>query len=595
MPEPLPDRLYEPAPGERQLSVRAVLAGIVVGGVLSAMDVYLGLRLGITAVGSSLVGAVLAYALFAALRPKSPLSVLETNIAQTTASGAGTMAAAAGLVAPIPALAMLGHKLPLHGLLLWALSIAYLGSLVAVPLRRRYIVVERLRFPTGTAAAGTILAMAGRKGETLAQARALLRFGGGAAVFVLAAYFVRPLEEPPIAALGLAVLAKWAFFPTLSPVMVGVGLLIGPRVGASLLAGAVVAWGALGPVASRLGWAPGPVMSMTSGPRGWLLWVGVAIMLAEGMTTLALSWRSLAAGLAGVLGWGRGGGPGASEPLGGDEVPRWWWLGGLGLATAAAILLGWLFFGVHPLLGLVAVALSLVLAQVAVRCAGETDLNPMRMMVSVTQLVFGAIAPGAVRTNLTAAAVTSAGAAQAGDMMQDFRTGHLLGASPRKQFIAQLWGIGAGVLFCVPAYYLFARAFTIGEGELPAPAAHAWRAVAELLARGPGALPGSALWPVLAGALFGAALPLLQACSPRLRPYLPSGLAFGLAFLVPAQLSLTIFLGALVLVGWRACRPAQWERLGQVVACGLIAGESVAGVLRAALQLCGVRPLVGGG
>ena len=208
-------------------------------------------------------------------------------------------------------------------------------------------------------------------------------------------------------------------------------------------------------------------------------------------------------------------------------------------------------------------------------------------MGKVTQLVYGGLAPGSIGTNLMAAAVTGAGASQAADMMQDLKTGRLLGASPRRQFVAQLWGIGAGVLFCIPAYLLVTSAYPLGGDQLPAPAAFSWKAMAELLTQGLDALPPHAGSAVAIGVAFGALLPILRR-KPSWAPYLPSGLAIGIAFIVQAFFSLVIFFGALALVLWRRTRPASASKLSFAVASGLVAGEGLFGIFKAAMTLLGV-------
>ncbi|MHC4217978.1 MAG: OPT family oligopeptide transporter, partial [Planctomycetota bacterium] len=558
-----------------------------------------------------LIAAILGFSLFAALRQN--LSVLECNITQTTGSAAGCMASAAGLLAPIPALSMMGHEIPVPALFLWALSVAYLGVMFAVPLRRQMVEVDKLRFPTGTATAQTIMAMFAEASEAVVKAKVLLFVGLGAGAFTLAIYFV-PQIERPLAQLGIAamvatealdfalygrvlvgtgvaamtVAAAWGFTVYLGPMLFGAGILVGPRVGISLLLGAIVAWGITGPLVQKAGWAPGAVMAFADGPRGWLLWPGVAIMVSEALTALALSWRTFVRALRGTAAAGR-----AGAERGGQAIPNSWWMGGLLVASTGTVLVAWFAFEIPLYMTVIAIAMSSMLAVVAVRSTGETDINPVGGMGKVTQLVFGGVSPGNMVTNLMAAGITGAGASQAGDIMHDLKSGKLLGAAPRKQFIAQLVGIGAGVCFCVPAFLLVTSAYEIGGDELPAPAAHAWRAMAEVLARGFEALPPHAVPAVLLGMVFGAMLPVLRRIKP-LAPYVPSGLAFGIAFIVQAYFSIIIFVGAMALVLWRMRSSVSAKRLSFAVASGLVAGEGLFGVLKAAMTLIGVPTLTGG-
>ncbi len=577
------EQIYWPTADERQLTARSIIAGCLLGGIVSCMNIYMGLKIG-WSFGGSLIAAILGFALFMSLGRS--LSVLECNVTQTTGSAAGTMASAAGLLAAIPAMNLLGFQIPLPGMFLWALSIAYLGVFFAVPLRRQMIEVDKLRFPTGTATAETILAMFAKASEAVEKARALLWAGALAGAFTLLTYFIPDLEMPPTEILGigaLTVAAAWGFQLYFGPMLFGAGILIGPRVGASLALGAVVSWGVLGPWAQANGWVSGEIMSYTDGPRGWLLWPGVAIMVSEALTSLALSWRTF------IRAFKVGSVTGTGE-VAGERIPTAWWRNGLAVAAIGTTVAAWYLFEIPPHLTVLALVLSFALAAVAVRSTGETDINPVGGMGKVTQLVYGGLAPGSLGTNLMAAAVTGAGASQAADMMQDLKTGRLVGASPRRQFIAQLWGIGAGVLFCIPAYLLVTSAYPLGGEQLPAPAAFAWKAMAELLTQGLDALPPHAETAVVAGAAFGALLSVLRRI-PVVAPYLPSGLAIGIAFIVQAFYSLVIFLGSLALVIWQRSSPASAKKLSFAIASGLVAGEGLFGIFKAALTLLGVPTL----
>ncbi len=606
------DRIYVPHPGENQLTVRAVLTGCVIGAVVGAMNISIGLKIG-WSFGGSLIAAILGYAFWAIIKPKS-FSVLETNIAQTSGSAAGSMASAAGLLAPIPALVMLWREGSEHGinlgyvdLTLWSLSVGFLGVFFAVPLRNQYVVVEKLRFPTGTATAETVVSIFAEGAEAMRKAKVLLWFAVFAALFVFVKYdwgFLlgkagveidypgHYLEHPPGAwlfgATAAGFVTAWGFHLLISPVMTGAGLLIGPRIGSSLLLGAVVSWLVLGwgVVENGFGlraddaepWVTGPIMDYSAGVRGWILWPGVAIMVADALTSLALSWRSIINTFT----------AGASLDGGDDteQVPNSWWMGGLALGGLACVLVSQFVFGIAWWMTIIAIALSSVLAAIAVRSTGETDINPVGGMGKVTQLVFGGVAPGQVTTNLMAAAVSGSGASQAADMMQDLKTGYMLGASPRKQIIAQCCGIVAGILVVVPIFALFNRVYEIGVStDYPAPAAHAWKAMAELLSQGFGAIPTNAEWAVLGGVIFGALMPILRRTVKPLAPVIPSGLAVGIAFIVPAYYSVSMFIGSMILVAWKTLKPKQCAALVFAVASGLLVGEGLMNVVTALITL----------
>jgi uncharacterized oligopeptide transporter (OPT) family protein len=596
------ERLHHPAPGEAQLTLRAVLSGCLIGAVGGVMNVYLGLKTVFT-VGGSLMTAILAFGLFSLLGRR--LSVLETNISQTSGMAASGMASAAGLLAPVPAMMMMGHDVPALALLPWGLAVAYLGVFFAVPLRAQYVLVDRLPFPSGTATAHTIVTMYARAGDALAKGRVLIQAGAVAAAFSLLAYFVPQVEMPPLHELwagpavdarigalvlqgGLfAVLASWMFTLYVSPILIGAGFLIGGRVALSLLLGAVLAWGVLGPLVTAMGWVQGPPMD-TAGAAGWLIWPGAALMIGDALFSLLLSYKTIVRTF-----WPARTAQHAQARAAGEAIPRAWWMLGLLGCSAVTCVIAWVLFDIPVWMTALAIPLSAVLAAVATRATGETDINPTGPMGQVTQVVYGAISPGSVPTNLMTGAITVGGSSQCADMMQDLKTGHLLGASPRKQLVAQLAGITAGVCAVVPTFFLFERAHGLGSADLPAPSAMLWRAMAELMNRGWDNLPQHAPAAIGVALAVGALLATVRALAPRASSLLPSGLAVGLAFLVPALYAICMFLGAMGLLVWQRVRPEAVSRYAFAVACGLIAGEGLMGVVKALMTMAGVPTLTG--
>ncbi len=592
--KPQDEVLYSPEPGERELTLRALLAGCLLGAIITATNMYFGLKTGWTE-GGSLLSAILGFSLFQVLRPKSRYTPLECNITHTTASGAGIMAQAAGLLSAIPALKMLGYEPPVYALFLWTASIAFLGVNFAVPLRRQYLDVEKLRFPTGTATAHTILAMYASASAAIARARALAIVAVCAFGYSLAALWLPPLETPPIqvwtGSVILTTLASWTFSISVSPLLFGSGLLVGSRVGLSLAGGAVFSWGILAPFAHARGWAlhPDPKTLYDAatgqwGARGWILWPGVAIMVGDSCASLALSWKTFVRTLTGSRSAFQ-----ARGSIRSDDVPNRWWMSVLLVAALVTVVVAWQVFAIPPYLTILAIVLSSMLANVACRAVGETDMNPIGPVAKITQLSFGAITTS-MTTNLLAAGITAAGANQSGDLMQDLRSGQILGAAPRKQYIAQLVGIACGVLFAVPIYLLFDQVYEIGtvHSALGAPAAMAWKAVAEVVSKGTAALPPRADYAVLGGLMIGAALPIARKFAPDHAHRLPSGLALGLAFLVPAFQSIPIFLGAMFALAWLRRRPQSVEVFLFPVASGLIVGEGLAGLVKTLVKFAGL-------
>jgi uncharacterized oligopeptide transporter (OPT) family protein len=278
---------------------------------------------------------------------------------------------------------------------------------------------------------------------------------------------------------------------------------------------------------------------------------------------------------------------GAAEE--GDEVPGSWFFWGVGLAGLGCVWMLSACFGTRWWMGLLAVACAFPLAVAACRVTGETDATPVGAMGKVTQLMFGMLAPSSAVTNIMTAGITSGAAGSAADLLTALKTGRLLGASPRKQFLAQLFGILAGTLAVVGAYRLLVPdASALGTPQWPAPVAQVWVSVARLFSSGLLALPPSARWGMAAGSAAGLAIPALESAFPRARAFLPSAACLGLAMVIPFSVSFTIFVGAALALALERAFPRAFEEHGVTASSGLIAGESLLGVGIALVRACGL-------
>jgi uncharacterized oligopeptide transporter (OPT) family protein len=250
------------------------------------------------------------------------------------------------------------------------------------------------------------------------------------------------------------------------------------------------------------------------------------------------------------------------------------------------VLMGWLVFGVNPLLGTLAVLLSLILIDVCVRTAGETDIAPLSAVGQLTQLLFGLLAPGPAPVNMAYAQIPAGAGAQSALTVNVLKAGHLLGAPVRGQLRAQMLGALVGLLVALPAYALVRAAHGIGTQQLPAPGALGWKALAELSQNGTAALPPWAGAACLVAAALGVLLSLLERT--RIARFVPSPVAMAAAFLIPATTSATIALGALLWLLLSRRDPAQAERFASSAAAGGISGESLMALTIALLTTLGV-------
>jgi uncharacterized oligopeptide transporter (OPT) family protein len=358
---------------------------------------------------------------------------------------------------------------------------------------------------------------------------------------------------------------------------------MGLRTAASMLLGAVLNYGLLAPWLHARGAIP------RLGYRGivsWSVWSGVALMTSSALLAFFWNWRTIARAFAGVA---RRRGPAADDPLARIEVPGSWFAAGVLVAGAGAVAVNHRAFGIPVALGVVAVVISALMAVVASRATGETDTTPIGAVGKITQLAFGVLMPQNLTANLMTANVTSSIAVSSADLLTDLKSGYLLGANPRKQFLAQLFGVLGGALAATTGFFLLVPdPSALGGDRFPAPAAQVWRAVAEILARGVEALPPFAVASLWAAAALGVALTVAERLWPRARPWLPSPVGLGMAFTFQGWTSVSFFLGAAAAWGFARRRPAAAAFFVVPVASGLIAGESLTGVAVAILETLGV-------
>ena len=224
--------------------------------------------------------------------------------------------------------------------------------------------------------------------------------------------------------------------------------------------------------------------------------------------------------------------------------------------------------------------LSFLLALVACRVTGETDTTPVGAMGKVTQLTFGALSPGNVNVNLMSANITAGAATSSADLLTDLKSGYLLGANPRQQFLAQFSGIFVGTVVSVLVFAaLVPNAQVLGTDQFPAPAAQTWSAVAIALGKGLTSLEPLKLWLIVAGAVVGVVLTLAPVLLPKYQAYLPSAAAFGLAWVFHWYYGLLFFLGALLALLFERRKPKLAQEFTLPVASGVVAGGSLMGVL----------------
>lgn len=573
-----------------------------------------------------------------------PFTPVENVLVQTVAGSMGTMPLGCGFVGVMPALNyMLKEEeggpifLDLWKLILWALGLCYFGVVFAVPLRRQVIIREKLKFPSGTATALMIGVLHGndekmiQKGgqepstyvdeqenienstgergaiqqytsgvfasdsERLSQnhsgskwkakVRLLIISFAISGTYTLGTYFFPILRNLPVFGLNLANTWLWTLNPSFA--YVGQGIIMGPATTLHMLLGAIVGWGILSPLAKSRGWAPGPVSDWETGSKGWIVWVSLAIMLADAIISLGylicrsllqyggpymralktMDWNELTKSRANKseAAYARineeDGTPltptstldgrnllelpnedhqpsdeGQKDLPDVDAPPEHLvsntvvWTGLVASIVFCVFSIRITFGALIPLYAtIMAVFMALILSIMGVRALGETDLNPVSGISKLAQLFFALIIPqsnkNSVLINLIAGAISEAGALQAGDLMQDLKTGHLLGAAPNAQFWGQIIGSTVGAIVSALIYRLYTSVYAVPGDLFQVPTGFVWIFTARLVT-GKGLPPMAWQWAAGAAIIFTISTCIRTAGNGRWwHPYVPGGIA----------------------------------------------------------------------
>jgi len=514
-PAPTPRRKAAAKPGFRpfipasialaELTPLHLIMGALLGVVFGASSLYLVLKVGLT-VSASIPVAVISITLFRLLQRLgiAKASILQNNIVQTAGSAGESIAF--GLGVTMPAIMILGFDMEIARVMLVAILGGLLGILMMIPLRRALIVEQHgiLKYPEGTACAEVLKAGATREehemgleasqaqteAEVSRGARTIVAGFGLGLVYKLAEGAFRLWKDTPELVFG-APLAKASVAAEISPELLGVGYIIGPRIAATMAAGGVLAYMVLIPAIQFFGSAatgvipPGKTLISAMSPgdirSAYILYIGAGAVTAGGLISLARAlptiWRGLKAGLADA-GIKRD----AAQPA--VVIPR----------TDRDLSLKWVALGVVVLIAAILMAHSLrmnlagallivlfgfLFVTVSSRLTGElgSSSNPISGMTVATLLltcliflVLGWTGPTYYVTALSVGGIVCIAASNGGTTSQDLKTGFLVGATPRSQQIAIMIGALASAIALGPILLSLNQAATV---YVPQPAAAA--------------------------------------------------------------------------------------------------------------------------
>jgi len=585
--------VHRARPTRGELTVQSIAAAVVVAAIMGAAYPYMVLKLGFGP-NVSIVSAFFGYLILSVIARKS-YDRFQNNIVQTAGTSAAQTAFMCGILATFE---ILRADKTAHFTLnpappqtfLWLTTASLLGVVLSAPMRRHFIVDQKLPFPDGMAAAETLLVLdppldapAEQRGvaRKAAMVMGVCLLASGALMLVrddsnLLNLIPGGWDTGAMtlgAAGGAFTLAAMGVGVGYSLLSLGSGMIVGLRINAWLMLGCL------------LGWILTPLLLIQNHilpdhpARGqvlqWVLWPGLGMMIAGGMTTLALRWRMLVRAFA------------ALRDASGEDAPLSWIAGGAILLSLALCVIQKQFFGLPFWMSAVSILLSIPLMLVGLRALGETNWGPIGALSNLMQALFAGIAPGSLVANIVPAGTAGTIAVTSEGLMQDYRAGYLIGSSPRSMFIAQLIG-AAALAFTYP---LLVKTYgLIGDhAQLAAPGARRTAAFAQLLAAGVDKLPPSALWAGLAAAVLGGVFAAMEQ-NERLSRWTPSPVALSLGLLLPFSSLSTMFLGAVVGAVWLARHPASAARYLIAVASGFIAGEALVAVIAPVLIAVGIGP-----
>jgi len=601
----------------REFTLKAILIGLVMTVVLGAANAYLGLRAGMT-IAATYPAAVIGMALLKIMKG----SILEENMARTVGSIGESVAA--GAIFTLPAFIISGAWTKFNTLDAYLKSSALmfvgglLGILFVTFLRRVMVTDETLPFPESVAASE--IHKAGQKGSAGAK-HLFTAMGVGSLLYALGvtqiyaatkefiirigqigSSFIRLGTEQDASRVSTGGTVAVSG-PGIYPAYIGVGYIIGPRLASLNFAGGILAWGLFAPL---LMYFLGPqLIQQMAGAAGasteWSdtvtnVWkfiirpIAVGGMLVGAGYTLFRMRKNLGAGIKRSLGDVKKATAKAetTSRLEKDLNIRVV-LAGLAIVFLLMIGLYRVFAGAWPPAILAAVVMAITgffFAAVSGNLVGTigSSNNPISgltlstlIIAALFMVIIGASGMSGVSAVLGVAAVVCVSSAVAGEMLQDLKVGHILGGTPWKMQVGNIFGILVSSLLLYFPIMLLMGAFQVGSKELSAPQAGLMAALAQ------GIVGGEMAWPlVIVGMLMGFALILVQVKSPML-------VAVGMY--LPMETTFAIFCGGMIkgiadkVAARKKLNPAQKARMdnvGILIAAGLIAGEGLTGLLRAA-------------
>ena len=563
-------------PEIRELTPRSIAVALGVALLIGASYPYIVLKFGF---GPN-ISVVSAFFGFLALGIFSRnYNRWENNIVQTAGTTAGQIAFLCWLLAAFDMLAAekdsgFSIHLTILQTFLWLSIAGILGVLLAVPLRRHFIVDEKLTYADGVAAAETLILLDSKGPQARKSATVMVSsmFASGLLMFTTSRAWIAEVFRIHLNSFSAATGVGFG----ISLLSFGSGMIIGLRICFSMLLGLFASWVVLPALLAQAG-----VIAPNANKTAillWVMWPATGLLVAGGLTALALKWKVLLRTFQSLRG--------SSVDTG--DFPMRWLMVGITVSVVALVIVQSVFIGTPVWHSLLAIALSIPLMLVALRVLGETNWGPISTMTNVMQAMFGALAPGDLRAGMISSGITASVAAESEGLMQDYKTGYMIGSTPRSLTYMQLIAVPFGAIALAVIYPLLRDTYGIGEGgQLSSPTSVRWVGFAKILSQGFSKLPPSAMIALFVGAGLGIVFTLLEQ-KKEWRNWVPSPTGLGIGMLVPANAIATMFLGALADWIWRRVKPTMAVMYSIPVASGFIAGDALVAVILPITYVLGI-------
>ncbi len=579
-----------PTPPTRgTLTPSTILASVIVAALMGASYPYIVLKLGFGP-NLSVVAAFFGFLFLSLfnLIARTGYDRWQNNIVQTAGTSAAQTAFMCVLLGAFDILRSnpaLGFHLELTTwkTFIWLSIAGTLGVLLAVPLRRHFIVDEKLPYPDGMAAAETLIVLDPPRGKgadpelirRAKQAAVALAIGLGASALLMLfrdeAKMFKVLKDgwEPTYVIGGIVLANLAVGVSYSLLSIGSGMIIGLRINIWMMVGGVLAW-LIVPwilIGPDINWIPSK--ATRNQVLFWVMWPATGMLVSGGLTALALRWRLIISTFTELR----------HAKFGSSEFPIAWVGIGVAVCTVALTIFQWLALDMAPWLTLAAIVLSLPLMLVGLRVLGETNWGPISALSNMMQGLFAVVAPGNIAANMVASGTTGTVAVSSEAIIQDYKAGEIIGSTPRSLTWAQLMAVPIGALAVALVYPELVETYgAVGGDKLSSAISRKWALFAEFLKGGFSSLPTSSLWMLLVFSVLGVIFTILES-KPKLKPYVPSPTGIGIGILVPFAVVATMFIGGVIGSIWKKTDPKSAEITLVPFASGLIAGEALIAVL----------------